>query len=380
MTYEFEWPGPTTKEEQKAENDKFLEDHKLIQVKNKDKTISLNPIDDIQSVEYNETDNSFILEISTDLLEKIQKEAELKNTDVDTIIADLIRRGMETEKKEPETAKVKSINKIDFPVDKINNNAWKLLEKDTGGQIAFDLANQEDKKNKINVPVFYSIDFDDINQELTITKKLTPYDKRVYITIAALFNAGNEIISLSQIYKNMGYKGHAGKNDLEKINKSIIKMMGAKIYLNNEEEIKKYNYSKFVYRGPLLPIETGELYNIQGSLTDAAIHIFREPPLVTFAAQRKQITKVSLIMLQSPISKTDSNLLIEDYLIERIQRNKGKTLTIKLDKFYEQARIETKKQRQRLPQKLSVLLDYYKEIDKIQSYKIGKTEIKITLP
>lgn len=327
-------------------------------------------------------DNEDLQEITiipTALLDKLKEEATANNTTVGEIIEAALSQEL-LKKELINTTTIKGVRALDFPIDKINSNAWKLLEKDTGGQIAFDVANTTDKKHKVRVPIFYSIDFEDIDQNITITKKLTPYDKRVYIAIAALFNAGNEIISLSQIYKHMGYKGRAGTSDLEKINNSIIKMLGAKIYLNNEQEIKKYNYSKFIYRGPLLPVETGEVYNINGALTDAAIHVFREPPLITFAAQRNQITKVSLEMLQSPINKTDANLLLEDYLIERIERSRRKTIKLKMETLYKQTKIETEKQRQRLPKKLQKLLDYYIQIGKITNYKIGREELIITLP
>ena len=313
------------------------------------------------------------------LMQRLEEEAAANNTTVGEIIEAAVRRDLNGEDL-IKTATIKGVNALDFPIDKINSNAWKLLEVNTDGQIAFDLANATDKKNNIKVPIYYSIDFAEIDENITITKKLTPYDRRVYTAIGTLYNAGNNIISLSSIYKHMGYKGKPGTSDLEKINDSVIKMLGAKIYLNNEQEIKKYNYSKFIYRGPLLPVETGEIYNINGALTDAAIHIFREPPLITFAAQRNQITKVSLEMLQSPISKTDANLILEDYLIERIAREKGKILKIKMATLYKQTKTETEKQRQRLPKKLEKLLDYYKQIGKINSYKITKEDLIIKLP
>ena len=157
---------------------------------------------------------------------------------------------------------------------------------------------------------------------MKITKKLTQFDKRVYIAISALFNEGNKVISLTQIHRTMGNEKRPSKEQLEKINNSITKMTGARITLDNSKEIKaNYGYDKFIYDGSLLPLERGAAV-VNGQLADAAIHIFREPPAMSFAKQRKQITTLDIKLLQSPLNKTESNLLIDDYLIERIARAK----------------------------------------------------------
>lgn len=223
---------------------------------------------------------------------------------------------------------IKGTENITYPVDKPNNNlwdnVWRALKENPDGQLtfAFDMAKNRSKEE---LPLYLSINFNELT-DVQITKKLTPFDKRVYIAVSALFDAGNLIITLSQIYKHMGYKGRAGGSDLEKIHKSIVKMMGAQISVDNELESKKYTrYKLFRYRGVLLPVEIGELYDVQGTLTDAAIHILKEPPLMSFAKGRDQVTTVSLKLLQSPVNKTDANLAIDDYLIVQINRaKKGK--------------------------------------------------------
>lgn len=266
-------------------------------------------------------------------------------------------------------ATIKKTRQIDYPLDKINSYVWNLLENDTAGQIEFSMAKTGSKQD---VPVYYAIDFDDLSKDITITKRLLPFDKRVYIAVAALFNAGNNVITLTQIYKHMGYTGKPGRSDLEKINKSILKMTSARIYINNEAEANTYkNYNKIIYRGSLLPLETGEIYNVQGALTNAAIHIFREPPLISFARQRKQITTVDIKLLQSPVNKTDANLQIDDYLIERISKakhGKAKKCRILFKTLYTRAGVGAKKQQQRAPKKICGYLDYYKQCGFIEHY------------
>ena len=256
---------------------------------------------------------------------------------------------------------------VEYPLDKPNQIIWNLLEKDTKGQVTLNLAKFGSKQN---LPAYYAINFDDLGSDITITKRLLPFDKRVYIAVSALFNAGNNVITLSQIYYAMGYTGRPGTTDLEKINDSVTKMTTARIFFDNQQEADKYKYPLFKYDGSLLPLERGTVI-VNGQLADAAIKMYREPPLITFAKQRKQITTIDVRLLQSPISKTDANLLIDDYLIERISKaknGKGKQCRILFKTLYEHTGISDKpktsaekQQKKRAPDKVKKYLTYYQQ-------------------
>ena len=275
------------------------------------------------------------------------------------------------------TVKIKRAELVEYPLDKINSTIWQLLEQDTGGQIQIK-AEKNGSKKPLNI--LYSIDFEDLGQGVTITKRLMPFDKRVYIAISALFNAGNDRITLSQIYYAMGYTGTPAAKHLEKINDAITKMNGAKVYVNNKSEAASYNYPVFVYDGSLLPFERIQAI-VNGQLTDAAIHLFREPPIITFAKQRKQVTTFEVALLQSPISKTDANLQIDDYLIERIckaqNRKNAHSEKILYATLYTHAGITTKKQKQRAPEKIKTYLDHYKSCGKIKHYTMAADGVTV---
>lgn len=270
----------------------------------------------------------------------------------------------------PKKITIKRAETIEFPLDKINSNVWNLLETDTDGQLTFKMEKNGSRKE---VNVIYSINFEEIEKGITITKRLLPFDKRVYIAVSALYNAGNDIITLTQIYHAMGYTTDPCKTDLNKINDSISKMMIAKIYVDNRQEADTYKYPSFIYDGLLLPLERVSSI-VNGKLTNAALHIFREPPLIEFAKIRNQITTLDVKLLQSPISKTNPNLLIDDYLIERIARAKNgngqKRILYKT--LYEKAGITTTKQKQRTPAKVERYLKYYKECGMIGHYTMDK--------
>ena len=273
---------------------------------------------------------------------------------------------------------IQHINAVGYPLDKPNSIIWKLLEKDTAGQIKFNLAKSGSRQV---IPAYYSINFDNLGNDIKITRQLTAFDKRVYIAISALFCAGNDVITLSQIYYAMGYKGNPGAFDFTKINDSITKMTTARIFFDNEAEAKKYKYDRFRYDGSLLPIERGTGI-INGKVADAAIYVFRDPPLMTFARQRGQITTITLKILQSPVSKTDANLLIEDYLIERICRAKNakrKRLytRILLKTLYEHTGIKSDKQIKRAPAKIKKYLDHQQKEALFSRYTMDSESITV---
>lgn len=265
---------------------------------------------------------------------------------------------------------------LEYPIDKINSNIWEDLteaaKNDPNGQIRFALekvgSNQE-------ATAVYSINFDELEKldGLKLTKSLTPFDKRVYIAVNAIYAQNGRIMSAGQIFTAMGNTGKPSKKQLEKVNDSLTKMGAARIYLDNTQEIGvNKGYKHFKYDAPLLPFERVSAY-INNALVDSAVHLFREPPLMTFAKERNQITTITKKLLESPVNKTEANLRIDDYLIERIARMKsgrGKTSRKMLySTIYEKCQIKTKMQRQRAPETIRRYLDYYKECKYITDYK-----------
>lgn len=270
---------------------------------------------------------------------------------------------------------------VEYPLDKVNSTIWSMLQETrNGGQVKMWPLKVEKDGSEKELNVMYAIDFSDLEAAgVKITKSLLPFDKRVYIAIAALFNAGNKVISLTQIYFAMGNTGKPAAYQIQKIQDSVTKMTGARVYVDNTEETTVYKYPRFKYDGPLLPIERATAI-VNGKIADAAIHIFREPPVMTFAKQRKQITTITVKALQSPISKTDANLLIDDYLIERIARAKRsgkKSEKILYSTLHEAAQIKTKKQKERAPDKIRTYLDHYKACGLISRFTMLKDGIQI---
>lgn len=265
-----------------------------------------------------------------------------------------------------ERIKAIRVDSLSYPLDKVNSTIWSMLERDTRGQIMLKVEKVGTKKE---LSILYSINFDELEVGAQISRKLTSHDKRVYIAAAALYNAGNEVFSLQQIYRAMGYAGAPGKTDREKISASLAKMRGAVVTIDNRQEAAAYNYPVYTYEGSLLPMETIKKA-INGKVTEEAVHLFREPPAMTFARQRNQITTIPISLLQSPMSKTEANFQIEDYLLERIAHMKKGNATRRMlyKTICEKANITDRKKRERLPDKVTRYLKYYSDQGWIKSF------------
>ena len=273
-----------------------------------------------------------------------------------------------------------SLKKVDYPIDKINRGIWDDLSqapKNLNGQIMFATEKRGSDKE---ATVLFSINFDDLEkvEGLKLTKQLTAFDKRVYIAVSSFFSQGGEYMSLTQIFTARGGRGKATPDKKKKIDESLTKMGATRIYVDNTFEVgvnKKYN--KFKYDASLLPFERKSAY-INNNLVESAIHPFREPPLTTFARERKQITTVTRKLLEIPLNQTEDNLKLEDYLIETIasMKNPHNKLSHKIlySTVYRKCKIDgpgenNKKARQRTPEKIIKCLDHFKEQEFIKDFK-----------
>lgn len=276
-------------------------------------------------------------------------------------------------------------DKLPLPLDKLNAWIWGRLTPEELEQISFDTAAGKDKRKGKEALINFGIDFDALEAPgsgVTITKQLTPFDKRVYLAAASLFDAGNEIISTTQIYNTMGYRGKPSSEHTQRINESLSKMGTARVKIDNSNEAAQYKgYTVFKYDASLLPFERISAY-INNQITEAAIHLFREPPLVTFAKDRKQITSIPKPLLETPVSKTETNLRFEDYLLQQIshmKNNKRFSRSMLYSTIFNACQITTQKQKQRAPETIRRILNHYTDQRFITGYIETKESITIKL-
>lgn len=259
------------------------------------------------------------------------------------------------------------------PMDKANATVWNDLTRllDEEGRIYL---KAEKAGSKTEKSILYSINFDGLDKDgITLSKELTAFDKDVYSTIASIMHYGNtDVISVGQIASIVYNKKTPGTRDLQTVNDSITKMAATWIMLDNSLE-SGYKYPHFKYDGHLLPCERVSAY-INNNLTKAAIHVFRFPPLISFAQDRAQITTVSTKLLYgAPINKTEQNRRLADYLITRIahiEKSHGRTSPKMLyATIFEHCGIVAKKQKERAPETINRFLDFYKDQGFIRGYR-----------
>lgn len=266
---------------------------------------------------------------------------------------------------------------IIYPLDKVNSVLWKgfPIGKSTALKAESDRDNEKGKRANIYV----LLDFEEFDN-VKISRSLTIFDKNILDAISSLKLDGHNIITSTQIYKRMGNTSRPNLKDKEKILNSIKTMLRAIVTIDNTEETDLYpKYDKVKATFHLLPCEICEGY-FKGKLIEEAIKIVEFPKIIAFAQQRKQVTLIPQSVLESPISKTDDNLLLTDYLITRIARMKNSkciTRTILLDTIYQKCTIDTKMKKSRFPKKIITILNHYKSIGWIKDYKLTDKEIEI---
>lgn len=263
-----------------------------------------------------------------------------------------------------------------FPLDKLNSTVWTLPEGEASEPIAIKV---EKKGSKAQINTYYSANFDEFENDIHIAKRLTEYDKRVYMAISSIACAGNELITLTQIHSAMGIITKPNSADLVKIRNSVDKMSRTEISFDNTEEANAYKYDKLVYRGWLLPREEVSAF-INGKFSESVIHILREPPLISYARRHGQLTTIDIELLKSPINKTPKNMAIEDYLLYRICRAKRAhkaSEKILYQTLYEKAEIASASSKSRAPSTIERLIVHYEKCGYITRHKIDKDSITV---
>ena len=260
-----------------------------------------------------------------------------------------------------------------LPRDKINKNVWDMVE-DTKGQ--YQLKVNTAPADLASVISYCAVSFPDD----AISKKLTPYDKRVYCAIASIYNQQGSVMTLQQIFHCMGGASDLTKASREKLEKSIKKMMTILISVNNSEEIA----NGFEY--PLIEINSNLLYAKLGKvaykkLFFGGLQLFEEPCLFKYARERKETYRISADILQAPRSLTDANIMLEDYLLTEINRMRhNRNSKIKYTTLFENigaAGKDDKMKRKRAKEMLFKYLEFYKQKNAIKDYKEEKDGVTI---
>ena len=281
------------------------------------------------------------------------------------------------EEQQPPKISTSKLSDIFYPIDKVNSELWNCFS--IGENTPLKAESDKDSRKGKQASIYVMLDFNELDG-VKISRPLTSFDKRVFIAISNKREAGQEILTFSQIYEAMGGISRPDKSIRDRIIESIDTMSRAIVSIDTTEENKIYpRLDKIVWESQLLHIEKVKGYS-RGQITDYAIRIIETPKLYLFAKQRNQITSAPLELFESPISKTEANLSLEDYIFPRIARMRNSTKisrTILIETVCQKCNITTKKQRQRLPGKIEKYLKHYVSVGWIKAYKLTDKSIEI---
>ena len=251
----------------------------------------------------------------------------------------------------------KPVEKIIYPLDKLNFHLWQGLESKRWN-VGVKKQGSKEEVNVIFEPIFSG-------------KPMNAYDKRVNTSAFALYNAGNEYMTAGQIYRTMGGEGYPNQKKYEKLKQSIEKMAIVRININNEQEAIKYKYPTFQrYGANLLACSYEETIELNSGKSNYCLHMLEIPPLMKYAIVHTQVTTYTPEQFQMPLSMTEMNCAIDDYFRYRIARASGSTVKILLKTLFEYCNISTRNDRYYAKQRFDKFLTFYAEVKLIQDYTI----------
>jgi hypothetical protein len=307
------------------------------------------------------------------------------------IVAEIFRNY--TPKDNAPTAYIERLQSFIQPIDKINENIWNTVQNAPENQLAIcttDTYNidthpkRKDRTNPQHAIIVCSVNYDAVPEE--IKKKLTAYDRRVYDAVYSLYIEANRsgirrpVLTVSQIANAMGHISRPSSAQLKKVNDSLTKMSGIRVYIDNADEVSKLkNYPKICRDEVMLSF--GRLTAIvDGSLVEGAIRIDAVPFLGEWAAERKQITTINPELHKTPLSLTEGNIRLEDYLLTQIARIKSgyrKNPKMLFETIFRETGNSTKMQRKRAKENLLTILKFYVEKNHIKGFTEEKDGIVI---
>lgn len=301
-------------------------------------------------------------------------------------------REQEEPKKEAieQFVEVKSIKPENYTLamDKITNKIFKSfyeLKENEKIEYSFDVS-KKNSKEKINVLCI--TDYKDVAE----FKKLDPFDLCVLDAIVTIYDINNKYATLSQIYRVMCGNDKA-KLSLRKaterdIRNSINKMRNIDVEIDNTEEVKHFKgITSMRTRRHLLEAEVTTI-KLDGNIV-SAIKFMNIPINLEYAKIRGHVDRnVPIKMLDTPITKTKNNFMIQSYLLRKIKEiDRGsKGYEISIDKLLSETSIlePTKKmtssqrnKKQAVIETCKTLLSDWKEKGLIDGYTIkGKRPVK----
>lgn len=245
-----------------------------------------------------------------------------------------------------------------------------------------------EKKGRIKQQIRTKVSFSYEGIDILAKKEFNLFDQEVHDAVVSLYLAENKFISPAMVYRAMTGKTNSESitaTKLKKVEDSIDKCMFSKLSIDASEGAALYGYDQAIYSGPLLSAEKVSVS--MGGNRIIAYRVNVEPLLYRYAKACKQISAVDIKLLDTPIRKEDDTIVLQGYLLRRIESIKSDKKidrNILFDDIYEVLGVD-KSQRvkvQRIREYIKEILEYWVEKDYIGRFEFvmqGRTFYGITI-
>ena len=280
------------------------------------------------------------------------------------------------ERRELEEILVRYPAKYITPIDKVSNKAFEGVL-NSAEPIAVEVIKKA--KSRKEIYTFVMIDIAELEGvKINGRRELTAFDREVHDAIITLYvEGGNVLITVNMIYQMMTGKkdAHCSPKQAQAISDSITKLMFSHAIIDASQEAKLRGLDKAKYDSNLLNAK--RLTVSANGQTVEAIKMLDTPILYDYAERRNQIGRFDVKLLDSPVNKTEENIVLDGYLRRRILGMKGSSKlspTIKYDTIYKQLEISAgsesslRNKKMKIRNNVKKILDFYKEEGFIKGY------------
>ena len=204
------------------------------------------------------------------------------------------------------------------PNNKLANKIGSLVNE---GEVELIVSGKKAKNETTTKVMLY---YDENKVKLSGGEKYTPYDREVYDGVVSLYEAGNEVITPTMVYRAMNGLTETQKispQAIESVEKSLSKSMFMTIIIDYTDEAKLYNKNveKTTYEGYLLAA-TAMTIKINNK-EYKAYKLLDKPILYQYAQVSGQIITVPSKLLQTKdtVRSTDEVIVIRGFLLRQIE-------------------------------------------------------------
>lgn len=269
----------------------------LEEFKKEDSQYSWLTLDDIIN---SDDDNSPLGTISTQIIEKAKRKKETEDSGTKSVAENVPNTQQAAELLNIQYKKTTDfmmstdyLTRIFFSPDS--------FPPDETHQLSYAIKRSKKNKEITTIPVFYSYTFDEsIMKDNGLEKNFDAFDLFVITVLDNLYAAGNNTVSVTKIYHEMGGKGNPGSKHLEPIYNTLAKAQATIITIDDNEVQKAWGKPTHKqYRGPVMQISIiAEKYKASGKISDIQVKIYDYSPFMRIAKPLGHIEGWSKKILQ----------------------------------------------------------------------------------